>query len=418
VNLKHLNLAVAVALALSAGAAQATNGYFSTGYSIQSQGSGGASIALAQDSLVASTNPAGIAFVGNRLDAGITLFRPDRSAQIVGNGIGADGNYDANGRKYFAIPEFGVSKVINDDFNVGLAVYGNGGMNTTYTRPIPLFGSTNAGVDLEQLFVAPTLSWKLTPQQSVGVSAIYAYQIFSATGLQNFKSSSASTAPGNITDTGTANSSGWGAHVGWLGQVSDSVNLGIHYQSKISMGNFTQYSGLFAGNGSFDIPARFGFGVALKAVDNLTLALDVERVQYSQVSSVTNPLSNLTVLGNRLGSANGPGFGWQDVTSYKLGAVYKVNNQWTLRAGYDYNTQPIPSNQTFFNILAPGVVQHQASLGATYTINSAWDVSGFYSHAFNHQVAGNGSIPPGYSGGEANIRLSEDSLGVGLAWKF
>jgi long-chain fatty acid transport protein len=377
---------------------------------------------------VASTNPAGIAFVGNRLDAGITLFRPDRSAQIVGNTNSyapqANGTYDANGRKYFGIPEFGVSKVINDDFNVGLAVYGNGGMNTTYTRPIQLFGSTNPGVDLEQLFVAPTLSWKLTPQQSVGVSAIYAYQMFSATGLQNFTAPSganqSSISPSNVTDKGTANSSGWGAHVGWLGQVTDKISLGAHYQTKISMGNFTQYSGLFAGGGSFDIPARFGAGIALKAVDNLTLALDVEKVQYSQVASVGNPLSNLFA-GNLLGTANGPGFGWQDVTSYKLGAIYKVNSQWTLRAGYDYNSQPIPSSQTFFNILAPGVVQQQASLGATYSLNKAWDISGFYSHAFNHQVSGSGSIPGGvggYGGGNANIRLSEDSIGVGVSWKY
>jgi len=45
---------------------------------------------------------------------------------------------------------------VNPSLSFGVSLFGNGGMNTSYTTPIPLLGNTRAGVDLEQLFVAPT----------------------------------------------------------------------------------------------------------------------------------------------------------------------------------------------------------------------------------------------------------------------
>lgn len=403
--------------------AYATNGYFATGYGVKAQGFGGVSIALPHDSLVAAANPAGIAFTGDRFDIGFTLFRPDRSSEIVGNGGGnaVNGQYEGNSRQNFLIPEFGVSKQINSELSLGLAVYGKGGMNTSYTRPVPLLGQSKPGVNLEQIFVAPTLAWKLNPSQSLGISAIYARQKFSATGLENFTAPSgiqqASLSPSNVTGQGNSISNGFGFHLGWLGKLTESVSLGAHYQSKISAGEFDKYKGLFAEGGGFDIPASYGVGVAIKASPKLTVGADIEKIQYSKVASVANPLSNL-FSGNLLGTANGPGFGWKDITVYKLGAGYQYSESLRVRVGYNYNTQPIPSSQTFFNILAPGVVQHHLSSGFTYALNKDLELSGYVAHAFNKQVNGTGSIPSAYGSGNVNVRLSENSLGIGLGWKY
>ena len=43
------------------------------------------------------------------------------------------------------------------------------------------------------------------------------------------------------------------------------VTLGATYQTKTKMGKFSQYSGLFAEQGSFDIPSNYGVGAAVKA---------------------------------------------------------------------------------------------------------------------------------------------------------
>lgn len=62
------------------GVAHAINGYFSHGYGVQSKGVAGAGVALAQGSLAAATNPAGLVYLGNRLDLGLEVFTPERGA--------------------------------------------------------------------------------------------------------------------------------------------------------------------------------------------------------------------------------------------------------------------------------------------------------------------------------------------------
>ncbi|BAU49538.1 SalD [Sulfurifustis variabilis] len=81
---KKYGLALAIAAAVAAPSAFATNGYFSHGYSIKEKGLVGAGVALPQDSLAAATNPAGMVRVGNRIDAGLSLFSPKRSYTVEG----------------------------------------------------------------------------------------------------------------------------------------------------------------------------------------------------------------------------------------------------------------------------------------------------------------------------------------------
>jgi long-chain fatty acid transport protein len=110
--------------------AHATNGYFSNGYGAKSEGEGGVGIALAQDSLAAASNPAGTALVGNRIDLGLDWFIPRRSAEIVGNAFGADETYSGDGKKNFFIPSIGYAQQLSDTLAAGVAIYGNGGLDT------------------------------------------------------------------------------------------------------------------------------------------------------------------------------------------------------------------------------------------------------------------------------------------------
>lgn len=409
-----------IAGGLVAPAAQATNGYFSNGYGAKSEGMGGVGIALPQDSLAAATNPAGMVMVGDRIDFGLEWFRPNRSSSIIGNAFGPNANYDGNDKKNFFIPNFGYNKMMGPDYSLGVSVYGNGGMNTDYAvNPFGRFGGVgNAGVNLEQLFVAPTWSKKLNANNSIGVALNLAYQRFSAQGLQPFQA--ASQTPSAVTNNGTDSSTGYGLHIGWIGQVSPSVTLGASYQTKTRMGKFSKYSGLFADQGSFDIPATYGLGIAVKAAPTTTVAFDIQRIMYGDVPSIANPLSNMTVLGNPLGSANGAGFGWRNLTIYKIGVSHQYDSTLTLRAGWAHNNVPYPSTETFFNILAPGVVKDNVSLGATWKLANKSEITAFYMHAFNTTVNGVNSIPPGnppgYGGGNANNSLSEDSIGISYGW--
>jgi long-chain fatty acid transport protein len=408
-----------VAAALAPLAAQATTGYFQHGYGIKAQGMGGVGIALPQDALAAATNPAGIAWVGDRIDFGATLFMPDRGASITGSGApGANGTYDGNDTSSFLIPDFGYHRAINPSLTFGLAVYGNGGMNTDYkTNPFAGFGPNTgpAGVDLMQLFVAPTLAWK-SGNHAFGASLNLAYQRFKAEGIQGFAGFSASS--GNVSNRGYDDSTGLGFRLGWTGQVSPAVTLGATYQSKTKMSEFDKYSGLFANQGDFDIPENYGVGIALKATPALTVAADVQQINYSDVQAVGNTADCFFAMTCQLGATNGPGFGWKDTTVYKIGLAWQMKPGTTLRAGYVTLDQPIPASQTFFNILAPGVVEDHLTLGLTLEMSKTSELSFMYMHAFEKKVNGSGSIPAGFGGGEANLRMSQDSLGVAYGWKY
>lgn len=394
--------------------AYATNGYFPIGYGQKNEAMGGAGIALPLDSIAAANNPAGMVMVGDRTDFGLTWFKPNRHAEITGSLTpGLNGTYDGNGRSNFFIPSFGYNRMINADTSLGVSVFGNGGMNTQYnTNPLVYLGGSggNLGINLEQLFVAPTWSMKLNPTNAVGVSLNLAYQMFSATGLTPFQTMSTNSSA--VTDNGTDTSTGYGFRIGWTGEVTPMVTLGATYQTKTKMGKLSKYSGLFAEQGGFDIPSNYGVGIAVKAMPDTTVAFDIQRTNYSDVRAVSNPL----VFPPNLGADNGAGFGWQNINSYKLGVSHAYSPTFTVRAGIDHCDQPIPNSQTFLNVLAPGIVQNHLTLGGTWTLADKSEISVAYVHAFSQTVNGSGSIPGPLGGGEANLTMHEDSIGISYGW--
>jgi long-chain fatty acid transport protein len=183
------------------------------------------------------------------------------------------------------------------------------------------------------------------------------------------------------------------------------------------MGKFDHYRGLFANQGEFDIPENYGLGIAVKAMPRLTIAGDVQRINYGDIPAVGNPIDCLFT-GCQLGGPDGAGFGWRNTTVYKLALAYEWSPSLTLRGGYITLDQPIPASQTLFNILAPGVVEDHLTLGATWQLSKQNELSFAYMHAFEKKVNGSGSIPPGFGGGEANLRMDQDSLGIAWGWKF
>jgi long-chain fatty acid transport protein len=389
--------------------AHATDGYFSHGYGMKAKGMVGAGIALPQDSLAAATNPAGMVMVGDRVDLGLDVFKPSRGAEVANAGGLPNGTYDGNGKSNFFIPEFGYNKMMDPNMSLGVSVYGNGGMNTDYkTSP---FGP-NAGINLEQLFIAPTWAMKVNPSNSVGVAVNLVRQTFSATGLSMFAGSTSNSAA--LTDTGTDSSTGVGMRLGWTGELTPMLTMGATYQPKTKMSKFSKYAGLFAEQGGFDIPASYGLGIAVKASPATTIAVDYKVIQYSGVPSVANTLT----AGGPLGANNGMGFGWTDVKVFKLGVSQVMSDVLTVRAGYSHNTQPIPASQTMFNILAPGVVTDHLTLGATWNVSKQNEVTVAYMHAFEQKVNGPGAIPAGFGTGDANLHMNENSLGVAYSWKM
>lgn len=408
----------ALALLVLAAPAQATNGYFENGYGVQSQGLGGAAIAYPKDALAIATNPATLSALGERFDIGAEVFTPSRGAELTDTAGGSgffDGSFSGNGKNSFVIPQIGYTHRLSERWSVGVAVYGNGGMNTSYDVN-PYFGSPGtAGVNLSQLFVSPTISYEFAKGHTIGASVKVIDQFFDARGVGLFAGYSSNA--GALSDRGKDSAYGVGASVGYFGQWTPDLSVGAFWQSKGYTQKFQKYAGLFEGQGSFDVPSTYGVGVAYKLTQDLDLAVDLTRIEYADVGAVGNSISSL-FLGQQLGTDNGPGFGWENVTTIKAGLNYRIDPQWQVRGGWAYNTQPVQGDEALFNILAPGVVQHHFTAGATWTTPAGFDVSGFALYAPRTEVTGNGAIPAGFGGGNVKLHLSEVSVGVALGWKL
>jgi long-chain fatty acid transport protein len=397
---------------------------------MKAKGMGGVSTALADDSFGGANNPASMVWAGSRLDIGLDWFRPIRDAQRTDAGFTTlNGSVDSNS-KNFLIPELGYNQLVRNDLSLGVSVYGNGGMNTNYPQgnfncgagpANMLCGSGSLGVNLTQLIVAPTVSFKLNAQHSVGASVLLGYQRFSAYGLQAFDNAPGfppfTGAPGSVTNRGADNAFGAGLRVGYMGRLSDAFSIGASYSSKVYMSKFKKYAGLFADGGDFDIPSNYSLGVAFMPNAAWTIALDYVRINYGGVSSVGN--ASLPVA--PLGAANGPGFGWSDINVWKLGAVWRMNDRLTLRAGYNRGDNPIHSADVTFNILAPGVVTEHYTLGFTLATSPQSELTGALMVAPRQTVSGaslfNGVLGAGAAGNET-IGMRQTSLGLAWSRKF
>lgn len=408
--------AVAALLVLGAGGVSATDGYFSHGYGTSNKAMGGAGAALPLGTWAPATNPAGLAFVGDRYDIGIAIFNPNREYTVSGGPSGLPGTFGLatgtvkSGSTAFPIPSLGGSWAVGPKLVLGLALYGNGGMNTDYHAPT--FGVAPAGVDMAQMFAAPTLAFKLTPGHALGLSTIVAYQRFEAKGLAAFGIMSSD--PAHLTDLDHAGSWGAGVRVGYLGRLAPWLRIGGAYQTRINMSKLDAYAGLFAEQGGFDIPQNLVGGIAVEPIDRLTVAFDVQWIDYDSVKSVGNAfLPNLVQA--PLGADGAAGFGWHDMTVYKAGLQLQTARTWTWRAGYSYGRGPIRQNEVLINILAPGVMEHHLSAGVSKLLGQGRAINFAVTRALPASVKGPNALE---APGSQSIELQMDQWDFDLSYSF
>jgi long-chain fatty acid transport protein len=292
------------------------------------------------------------------------------------------------------------------------------------------------GVNLAQVLITPTIAWRLNEHHSLGFAPVIGYQTFRAYGLGLFQSFSND--PQNITNNGNDYAAGLGARIGYQGTFG-IFSVGASATSKVYMEEFDKYSGLFAEGGDFDIPATFGGGIAVHLTPKLTVAADISRILYSDVKSLSNPgptanqffegFANALVnpapnpgafLPNGLGKNDGFGFGWDDVTVYKVGVNYALNSRWTLRGGFNYAKKPYDDDQALFNVLAPAVVEQHVTAGFTYSPSQNSEVTVTYMHALNNDVEytyqGSGQFA-GFSYSAEN-KMYQNAIEASYGWKF
>ncbi|MDK9696125.1 MAG: outer membrane protein transport protein [Siculibacillus sp.] len=410
-------LGLVAALTFGAATAHATEGYFQTGYGTIQKAQAGAGVANPEDAMTLSVNPAGLVHVGNQFNMAFTLFSPRRDVTVTGGGMLAAGKTTSDS-EYFLMPNMAYSRQIDAQSAWGVALYGNGGMNTNYPamarNPLECGGGTGmfcagrAGVNLEQMFVTVGYARKMGTV-SLGIQPIFAMQKFRAMGIASFAGFSSDAA--NLSNRDNDYSFGVGVRAGIQWEIQPGVRLGLTGTTPIWSTKFDKYKGLFADQGGFDIPGSVSAGLAWDATKDLTLMLDWRHIFYSQVGSVGN--TSTTMGPGSLGTSGGPGFGWRDVDAISIAAAYKATKDLTLRAGYSHNTNPVRSQDAMFNIFAPGIVTDHFSAGASYKVNPNSGIELAVGYVPRASVTG-----PAMGGQTVRLSMEQWEASIGYTYKF
>ena len=441
---------------LASGSASATNGYFTHGTGTKNKGMAGAGLAMPEDAISIANNPAAALFATGRLDVGAALFSPLRSyssstSLAQGNGgaftIGPN-NIDSS-REYFVIPHVAYSWALGSDSALGLAFYGRGGMNTKWEGgtatfdpdgpgPAPVttfpgtFGAGTAGVDFSQAFLDLAYARKAGDSFAWGAALVVAIQAFEATGIatfapftETFAASGGTQLPANLSGNGHEFTFGAGVKLGFQANLGPSTSLAAMYQSEISMGEFDDYSDLFAEKGGFDIPANAKIGLTFRPNDNVAVSFDVEHTWFGDIDSIGNPISNLFAcptagaggmdLSSCLGGGTGGGFGWDDMTTYKVGIEWGPGSDWTWRAGYSHGDQPIPATEVLFNILAPAVIDDHVTLGFTKKQGQSSELSFALMYALKGDITGVNTFDPTQT---ITLEMYQWEAELSYSWRF
>lgn len=398
--------------------------------SVKSAGMADAVTAHPIDSMAGAYNPAGMAFVGRRIDAGVHWKQQLGRTTITGNenqipivAQDTDGSFNAFKTKDsypFNLSgnwTFGAC----DQFSLGVIAYEREYFKTGYNRTFLLLGTSHLGFEYLHNTAGLNFAWRFNDCHAIGVTLNYHFQRLKVNGLENFDNDTFSSHPGYVTNRGYDYSTGWGVTLGYYGRFFKCVDVGITYQPEGYMSCFHRYKGLIADKGKFDTPEKLSCGIAYHVNKQLTLTADAEYYAWADVRMFDNPINpnlSLSLLPDyahfKLGEKDGAGFGWQDQTFFRFGAEWRMNRCWTFRAGYRYARDPIPRSQSLLNMLTMDIIQNVTTVGVTWKYNPCNEISAYYAYGFESSQTGKDAIPAFFGGGDVRLKLRQSAMG--LSW--
>ncbi len=387
--------------------------------SVKSLGMAAAVVANPMDSLVIAYNPAGITWVGNRIDVGFTPVYSVGKATITGNTFPfADINKTySNHLKWVFNPEGGFTYKVCDWLSLGAAVYNEKELHTDYDEPLAILGTSDVGAQFIQEVVAPTIAFNLGWGQSVGISLDWTIQRLKATGLEGLAHPllpiEFTTDPDKVTNNHYNYSQGWGVKFGYLGCFR-YFSVGASYKPKTKMAKFSQYKGFIAEEGSIDVPPMYRVGIAFYPLCGVTVAADFQYIEYSRIPALNNPFVP-NIFTYLLGSADGAGFDWSDQRFWRFGINWDINCDWSVRAGY--RTANVPFDKPDGNVLTLDTTVDFVVVGGSWRCLDGAEISAFVGHGFNRKISG--ELPPFPTfGGKTTIEQNRTAIGVAFGWCY
>lgn len=276
-------------------------------------------------------------------------------------------------------------------------------------------------LSLQAIFIQPTVSYRITDKLGFGAGLIY------ATGSVNLQRSlpliDSNGQESGIELDGGAH--GYGYNLGVFFQATEKLSIGLNYRSQVDM-KVEKGDVLFRLPGAsviapnfsatqFDaelpMPANITLGVGFKPTDKLTIAADLQRVQWSAYESLRFDFN---------GNVGGPGLtssesarNYEDVFIYRLGLQFQSSETVTLRAGAYYDQSPVQDG--YLTPETPDADSRGVSVGLTLALSEKIDLDASFLYVNKKQRTDQGNLSGGVAGTYKSVAYVP---GVGINYKF
>lgn len=393
----------------------ATNGDNLIAVGTKARGMGGVGIAVSHGAESGLGNAALITSVeSTEIGFGGTVFMPDIKTTI--NGI-ADGEITSDADMNM-IPEVSIAHKIDNNWYIGIGMWGTAGMGTDYQDNDQNMTAGQAGnlkmvTNLQLMQFGVPIAYK-TGGLSLAVTPVLQYgnldiNYVMPAGYQSL--------PSDMTvGAGLAQDFGFGYNLGLAYDFSNGLTLGAIYKSGIEMSYdgqlttaitpFINWGGgevladLLPNGDTLEQPAEYGVGLAY-AMGQHTFAFDYKKIKWSDAKGYKD-------------------FGWEDSDVYAFGYAY-TENEWTVRLGYNYASSAVVEvadpRLNFFNLLGfPATAEKHYTVGTSYEVTKAFSVDLAYVYSPSTTETFN-VIGTGFPS-DISTDHKENSVSFQLAYKF
>ena len=330
--------------------------------------------AQADDPAAIFYNPAGLTQLqGTQFSGGIYYLQPEFHFQND-NGGGENMSLPSLLPHVYAESDFGTQK-----FRAGIGVNDVYGINEDWGGTGPL----SPLVDNAQLMViniAPTVAYQVLDDLSVGVALNVYYGNIYLT--RNVELAPPPTPMGEFHYRGSA--WGVGATPSLLWKITPNNSVGLYYRSPFSL-NFNgnaqvtldaiPEAGPSGTTANLEFPQSIGAGYAWHH-EALTLEGDVIWTDWHALKDLSFQSINPAFNGQSLPAD------WKSGFTLRAGAQYKLNQNWSVRGGYAYSQTSVPEET--FSPLVPDSNYHLFAVGVGYTA-SWWSLDMAFDYIYRER---------------------------------
>ncbi len=375
-------------------------------------------------------NPASISGLpSSEVDFGMELLLPTEKLSSSFAAYGLQGSTSGE-PGVSIIPEVAWAHKCEDSpWSYGLGIFAIGGFQTNYpaslTNPV-LTPQPPNGVGLGRVSsmaefyqIVPTVCFAVTEKLSVGFAPTLTLAKLDVNPVV-FVAPDDSAGTGYTYPTGdsTRYHFGGGFQLGVYYAADEGWNFGFCFKSPQWFETFNSNTVDELGrpevaSARFDYPLILSLGTSYTGIENWLFACDVRYFNYGGTAGFGSPAAF-----NASGAVTG--LGWKNIVSLHTGAQYYATQRLTLRLGYQYNPDPIGSDEAFFNVASPLIIEHVLGTGLSYRLTCNEIVSVAYLHGFQNEVSGPiqapglGAIP----GTSVTSNISADAVAAGLTIQY